>query len=401
VEKKIRRRRVKSGERSEDEIRTSLTAMSSQLNHTFIDREEAVRAIVLSAITGMNYLLVGSPGTAKTALAKAAAQHITGARYFAPSALGAYTTLSDLVGERDIPALMQGVSQRQTEGKLAAVEFAFLDELFKAADPTVNTMLSLLNQGEREFEGAQTPLWSVGSASNWPEVVSMKPVVQAFWDRLHFRVVVKPVTKTESLLKLMRSGRSLMAEGYEAASGTHVTMDEIQVVAKAILSVDVSGMTESLLLSVHKRLNDEKVRVSARRMVQLQLVLQANASFCGLTEVGLGDFSVLSGCLWSCRDDIPKVNAVLSTVDIEVARALMEKISECRQMYRDFNSRGWDEERAHEYLMVASETAQMVATSLSAKQLSETSCTDIRNSMKGSQPETESLLKRFGEHLTK
>lgn len=383
--------------RSPDEIRNSLRGMAAQLNGIFIQRGHAIDAIILSSLTGMNYLLVGGPGTGKTALAESASKHFRGARFFAPSALGAYTTLSDLVGERDIPSLMQGVSKRQMRGKLAAVELAFLDELFKASDPTCNTLLSLFN--ERRFEGMQTPLWSVGSATNWPEVLSMKPVVRAFWDRLHFRVVVEDVTQKDSLKKMLVNGAALARTPYAPKHEACVTMDEIRSVAKEIRKIAINDDTQAMLISVYERLANEKIAISSRRLVQLQMVLQASAWMQGRTQTGIQDFKHLLWCCWTRREDLQKVKAVLDTVDAEYVRVVNKNINEARQMHSDFQGRGWTVDRAHEFLTKSTEVGENVAEVLSSGNLTKTAETDVRRAVKLLKIEVEAVLKRYGEEL--
>lgn len=383
--------------RSPDEVRSSLRAMATQLNSVFVQRGHAVDAIILASLTGMNYLLVGGPGTGKTALAEAASKHFKNARFFAPSALGAYTTLSDLVGERDIPALMQGISQRNKGGKLADVELAFLDELFKASDPTCNTLLSLFN--ERRFEGEQTPLWSVGSASNWPEVLSMKPVVRAFWDRLHFRVVVEDVTEKVALSKLLQAGAALARTPYVAGDAACVTLDELQACSKEIRKVAISTDVEAMLISVYERLANEKILVSSRRLVQLQMVLQASAWMQGRTTAGIQDFRYLLWCCWTRKEDLQKVKSVLDTVDAEHARKITKRINEARQMHNDSQQKGWTVDRAHEFLTLAMEVGETVAEALKSGGLTKTTETDIRRAVKLLKGEVEAVLKRYGEEL--
>lgn len=383
--------------RSPEAVRASLRAMATSLNGVFVQRGHAVDAIILASLTGMNYLLVGGPGTGKTALAEAVAKHFKGARFFAPSALGAYTTLSDLVGERDIPALMQGVSKRSTHGKLAAVELAFLDELFKASDPTCNTLLSLFN--ERRFEGQDTPLWSVGSATNWPEVLAMKPVVRAFWDRLHFRVVVEDVTAKDGLSKLLKSGASLARTPYVAPPESCVTMDELRACSKEIRKVAISTDVEAMLISVYERLANEKILVSSRRLVQLQLVLQASAWMQGRTVAGIQDFRYLLWCCWTRKEDLQKVKSVLDTVDAEHARKITTRINTARQMHGDFQQKGWTVDRAHEFLTLSTEVGETVAEALQSGGLTKTTDSDIRRAVKLLKGEVEAVLKRYGEEL--
>lgn len=395
---------LKPAPRDEATVRKALLAMEQQLNASFIDRQAAIRCVILASVCGLNYLLVGGAGTAKTKLASCASKHFKNASFFNPDALGAYTTLSDLVGERDIPALTkEGIQRRNLDGRLASVEAAFLDELFKSADPTVNTLLTISNvddDGGRRFDGKGVPLWTFGSATNWPEIVAMKPIVAAFWDRLHFRVPVHAVTGKESIRKLLRSGRDMKKSPYIPADDAMVTIDELRHVAiNHIQHVGIDSDVEDMLISVQERLEREKIIVSGRRLVLLQFILQANAWLENRTQVGLMDFDILRFCLWSKKGDIEKVNAVVDSIDAELTRKLVNNLNKARELYRSSENKGWTLDGAQEFLLKASKSMEKAADALDSGSLRDQSIQDVKRAASKLKEEVTHVMNRYGESL--
>jgi MoxR-like ATPase len=336
-------------DKAKNGIRERLLAAEQQLNEAFVNRREAVRMILLAHLCGEHYLLVGTPGVAKTALARAWAQHITGGRFFT-TLLGAFSSPEKVFGPLSIAAFQKGEYRVVRDGKLADVEFAFLDEYFKANEGCLNELLTVLN--EREFEGERVPLMTCGTATNWPEIENRTENVAALYDRILLRAVVEDVYDEADVVELL--DRIEKVETYRPA--TTVDLAELRQAMDGVRRVSISEPIRKLLHNVRQRLavrmvGDQErpgIPISGRRIGALQRVLKASAWLAGRAEVAAADFEVLDYGLWNDRKDIEQVRAVLGALDAELVAKLIERIDNVRREYDQVKRSGFGATRVNE-----------------------------------------------------
>src|SRR5437763_16460209 len=156
------------------------------MDQHFLDKQEVIRLLLVSVVAGEHMLLVGPPGTAKSALVRTFAKLID-ARYF-EYLLTRFTEPNELFGPVDIRAFREGTDTGKTETMLPEAEIVFLDEIFKSNSAILNSLLNILN--ERKFSNGSkimdVPLLSMFGASN---EVPNDDNLAAIFDRFLLRVV--------------------------------------------------------------------------------------------------------------------------------------------------------------------------------------------------------------------
>jgi MoxR-like ATPase len=270
----------------------------------FLDKQELIRLLLVSVAAGEHMLLVGPPGTAKSALVRTFARLID-ARYF-EYLLTRFTEPNELFGPVDIRAFREGTYTRKTETMLPEAEIVFLDEIFKSNSAILNSLLSILN--ERQFftgsASIKVPLCSLYGATN---EVPNDDALGAIFDRFLVR------TLSENLDSFHFHGlveRGIRGEIAEIAGGGVLQ-------AKPLVSLaDIRKLQARLgqflqfpeeFLARYKgfifQIRSEGVSVSDRRVVKLLKLFAASAILDGRTQVNDGDFFILKH-VWNSVDQI-------------------------------------------------------------------------------------------------
>ena len=160
--------------------------LARQMGAQFLDKQEIIRLMTVSAIAGEHMVIVGPPGTAKSAMIDMFAKLID-ARYF-EYLLTRFTEPNELFGPVDISAFREGRYTRRLENMLPTAEIVFLDEIFKSNSAILNSLLHVIN--ERKFQNGpevvQVPLISLFAASN---EVPNDDNLAAMFDRFLVRVL--------------------------------------------------------------------------------------------------------------------------------------------------------------------------------------------------------------------
>src|SRR6185295_4550242 len=149
-----------------DNLPARLAQLARALEARFLGKDEVIRLLLIATIAGEHAVLVGPPGTAKSALIRMYARLIQ-AKYF-EYLLTRFTEPNEIFGPVDIAAFREGRYQRRIEGMLPASEVVFLDEVFKSNSAILNSLLTLLNERRYTSGGVviKAPLLSCFGASN-------------------------------------------------------------------------------------------------------------------------------------------------------------------------------------------------------------------------------------------
>jgi MoxR-like ATPase len=264
-----------------DAVRTAVIAARGHL----VDRELVAEVVTLCAVAREHLLVVGPPGTAKSAAVRSVAQHL-GGRYF-EYLVGRFTEPNEIFGPVDLRSLREGVVAYETAGMLPQAEIAFLDEVFGGSSAILNTLLGLLN--ERIFRRGSTvepcPLRvCVGAANTLPA----DPALAAFADRFLARIHLQPVPDA--------SLEDLLEQGWQASSvhngRSRPLMGAVDRLAEAAAAGDLSEVRPVLAVAL-RRVREAGIVLSDRRAVRSQRLIAAAAVLDGRSTATPADLWVL------------------------------------------------------------------------------------------------------------
>ncbi|HVV86916.1 MAG TPA: AAA family ATPase [Kofleriaceae bacterium] len=291
----------------------SVQEVARILGAAFLDKQEIIRLMLVSAIAGEHMVIVGPPGTAKSAMVGMFAR-LLDARYF-EYLLTRFTEPNELFGPVDIAAFREGKYTRRTEHMLPQAEIVFLDEIFKSSSAILNSLLHVIN--ERKFANGpvvtQVPLISLFAASN---EVPNDDSLAAMFDRFLIRVLSDNLDSYH-FGELMQRGIAL-----EVARMTGKG-DELRPVLSARELRAVQAAFDRFMvfpdefLAKYKglifQIRSEGISVSDRRAVKLLKLFAASAVFDGRTQVHDGDFFVLRH-IWNNLDQVELLEEIVNPV---------------------------------------------------------------------------------------
>src|ERR1017187_2135684 len=170
---------------AEDSLPARLAQLARALQDRFLGKDEVIRLLLIATIAGEHAVLIGPPGTAKSALLRTFSRLIS-AQYF-EYLLTRFTEPNEIFGPVDIGAFREGRYERRTEGMLPEAEIVFLDEVFKSNSAILNALLTLLNERRYTSGGRvlRCPLLSAFGASN---EVPGDETLTAIYDRFILRI---------------------------------------------------------------------------------------------------------------------------------------------------------------------------------------------------------------------
>lgn len=294
-----------------------------KLEEPFVGRHEEALVLTLALMSGEHVVLIGEPGTAKSALARRASELIK-ARFF-KYLLTKYTEPSEIIGPLDIKALKEGEYKRITRGKLPEADIAFLDEIFNANSAMLNGLLSIMQ--ERVIYDGYTeihvPLWSLIAASNRvPEEIEL----EALYDRFLYRHYIKPL-EIEYWDKLLDASWNL-ERGLYSRPEPVTDIDTVKRIARTVLEVDLSRV-KPLLVKLFVAMHEKGIHITDRRKGRIMKSVAAYALLNGRKQAIEDDLIVLKYTVPRDIEDFDKVNIIL-TEELKTKDRIMRELEEIK-----------------------------------------------------------------------
>jgi MoxR-like ATPase len=290
--------------------------LARQMNAQFLDKQEIIRLMTISAIAGEHMVIVGPPGTAKSAMIDMFAKLID-ARYF-EYLLTRFTEPNELFGPVDISAFREGRYTRRLDNMLPTAEIVFLDEIFKSNSAILNSLLHVIN--ERKFQNGpevvSVPLISLYAASN---EVPNDDNLAAMFDRFLVRVLSDNLDSYH-FHELMKKGVSLELRkmtGRAPGAGELRPATSARELRQIQQNFDKFMQFPEEFLTKYKglifQIRSEGISVSDRRAVKLMKLFAASAVFDGRTRVHDGDFFILRH-IWNNLDQVELLEEIINPV---------------------------------------------------------------------------------------
>ena len=293
------------------EVAARLRQIGDVLSRHFLDKQEMIRLLLVSVVAGEHMVIVGPPGTAKSALVRMFSRLID-AKYF-EYPLTRFTEPNELFGPVDIRAFREGTYTRRTTGMLPEAEVVFLDEIFKSNSAILNSLLTVLN--ERRFSNGanvmKVPLLSLFGASN---EVPNDDNLAAIFDRFLLRVVSNNLDSYHfsGLLERGLKNEAAALSGIEvkplvSAADLHRVNQALG--QRLVFSEELLSRYKGLIFQIRS----EGVSLSDRRVVKILKLLSASAIVDGRSEANDSDFFLLRH-VWNNLDQAELLDEIVTPV---------------------------------------------------------------------------------------
>ena len=286
-----------------------MSQIELEMNQLFVERDSLVRLMLLAVVTGTNLLMLGPPGTAKSKITHELCKRVENANYF-QWMLNKTSDPSEILGPFSIKEMENDKFMRITTGKLPEAHIAFLDEVFKSNAPTLNALLTIMNEHifYNDGKAMDIPLISMFGASNEPPEDES---LDALHDRFIFRMNLQYVREAGNKKRMHNNYIEQRAGLLGMANKTTVTLAELKALQDATLTVKVSKDIVNQFIRLINDLEKEAIYVSDRRQNECFKILQGSAVLRGSNFVGLDDFKSLIYVLWNKEEEIPKIESII------------------------------------------------------------------------------------------
>lgn len=309
-------------------------AVATALKSQFIERDAIIESLLAALASGQHVLLLGLPGTAKSALANALAASITGATKFA-WLLTKASPPEEILGPISLAGLEKDEFRRVTVGKLPEAHIAFLDEIFKCNSTVLNAMLSILNERTFYNGGAAITvplLTAVGASNEYPT----DPELGALYDRFLVRWWVEPISDGDLFVKMLQVPEP---KGLPGA----IDFADIEQARSEVRQIKILPNILATLRDIKLAGEAKGIVVSDRRWRQALRYLRAIAWYDGKTEVEEDHFMALADCLWREHKERSAVAQFIGKVSNPVLIQAIELFDACKEQVKDAEKKDGEE----------------------------------------------------------
>ncbi len=196
--------------------------------------------------------------------------------------------------------------------KIPDSHICFLDEIFKANEALLNSLLTALNEREYTNEGitVEIPVISFFSASN--EIPNFsnpeEKILKALYDRFDFKIRTEYVKEKSNRLKILEKKQSYTSV---VAPSVSITLEELAQMQNQILTVEIPATINELMDNILCGLRQKEIHVSDRTYFNFGPIVQAEAWLRGADKVSYEDMKALTNYLWNKPEEKTIVENVI------------------------------------------------------------------------------------------
>lgn len=222
----------------------------------------------------------------------------------------------------------------------------FLDEIFKANDGVLNSLLKALNERTYTNEGVSVsiPVISFFAASNEipnfhnPEEKSLR----ALYDRFDFKVCTRYVEDKANRMRILamkQDPANFVPDGFQRISSKEISLDELYQMQEEVRAVKIPGSINELADNILCELRRKEISVTDRKYFNFGLVVQAEAWLAGRDTVQPQDMKALVNYLWDKPEDREIVEeAITRLTENPLGDKLDELLARAYQCRDEFDS---------------------------------------------------------------
>lgn len=375
-------------------LNDKMNALIDEVCSELAEREELVHTIALALLAGKNLFVLGEPGQAKSQAIDLFRSHITGAKQF-DILMSKGTDQEQLFGRLDLASIIpghvphtvlnrdpryaqmrkrlaelmdsaqddrgyaeiselhgrmnrykaalalqhEGVPEMVTANKIPESHICFLDEIFKANDGVLNSLLKALNERTYTNEGISVsiPVISFFAASNEipnfhnPEEKSLR----ALYDRFDFKVCTRYVEDKANRMKILQKKQKKETVPMQAV----IQLEDLYAMQEEVKAVKIPDSINELADNILCELRRKDIPVTDRTYFGFSPVVQAEAWLAGQDTARPQDMKALVNYLWDKPEDREIVEeAIARLTENPLGDKLDELLARAYQCRDEFDS---------------------------------------------------------------
>jgi len=326
-------------------VKEKISELLKRLNDGVFEKEEAIALTLLSAIAGESIFLLGSPGVAKSLIARRLKFAFKDGQSF-EYLMNRFSTPDEIFGPVSISQLKDHDKyERIVNNYLPSATVVFLDEIWKAGPSIQNALLTVLNEklyrnGEQEIK---VPMKALISASN--ELPNKGEGLEALWDRFLVRLIVDSVHEKESFNAMISKPLNAYADTVteelkiteQEYSTWHARIDKIQLPENVF---NIIHVVRSYVEEYNeKEENKEKqIYISDRRWRKIVRLLRTSAFLNNRLAVDLMDCFLIKECLWNEAEQKQTVSQFVQDAIQKHGYALSLDLTDLKAEIKEFDA---------------------------------------------------------------